>query len=192
MTYVAHDFPANLKCSDGQYITALCGSGGERDCGGNAGAILGCTSYTDLTAVTSNTETVSQGRIADCGTTGVVSGVCISGENNDCDGKGTEAVCAGTVDKAFTSNGTPTWNVDVGLGTTTTPDGTSISQAGNQGDHSMGCPTGWVVTGVCNAGNNPGRDCPSTGAGEYTHLKCGKLRNSQHMITALLSIDDSI
>ena len=105
MTYVAHDFPANLKCSDGQYITALCGSGGERDCGGNAVAILGCTSYTDLTAVISNRETVSQGCIADRGGTGVVSGVRISGENSDCSGKGTEAMRASTVGNAFTSNG---------------------------------------------------------------------------------------
>ena len=208
MTYVSPDFGTKLTCPAGSYITSFCGSGLDTECGKEKAAILGCKSYIGTGAsTTSITTPVSQGRVAVCGKNEIVSGVCISDNNKACSltptGNKVSTVvdCATAVDNAFSTNAASTWEATSQIGgIPLTPNGVAIPppptmpHPGWAPIASMTCPDGWVVTGICNTGGDYGKDCPENlyGRGSQTHLQCGKLRDSQHELTALLSIDESI
>lgn len=127
---------------------------------------------------------------ADCDTSGVLTGICLSGENNDClvdkMWQHTVGQCRPVVDNAFRTDGQPSWN-------NVSYENPAFGVTNVAGTGSVSCNNGYVATAVCN-GAADFDDChkygdvPSSVAqASYTFMKCGKLRHTQDVLVDSLA-----
>lgn len=180
-------------CDANSAIINVCGYGkNQGDCHNRGsstwvGATFDCTAVNPLVF---DGEAMPQDHTVktlttDCGTSGLLSGLCLSGEGNDCGidniGQDTVGYCHPLTTNAFRSDGQPSWdNVSY------ESDSYNITNVAGTG--AVSCKPGYVATAVCN-GAADFDDCHKYGdvpitvtERSYTFMKCGKLRERQDTI----------
>lgn len=126
----------------------------------------------------------------DCGTTGLLTGLCLSGENQDCNidniAQHTVGMCRPVVDNAFRTDGQPSWDNVI-------YNDPRFGVKNVAGTGAVSCKAGYSGTAVCN-GAGDFDDCHKYGdvpgsvaQSSYTFMKCGRLRDPQETIVTSLA-----
>ena len=191
-------YKKQYACDANSAIINVCGYGqNQDDChirGTSTwiGATFDCTAVNPLVfdADAKPQDHASKTLTTDCGTSGLLSGLCLSGENDDCGvdniGQHTVEYCHPLTSNAFRSDGQPSWE-----SVTYESDNYNITNVAGTG--AVSCKPGYVATAVCNGAGNFD-DChtyddvpASVAERSYTFMKCGKLREGQDTLVSAMT-----
>lgn len=186
-------------CGTNSAVVDVCGYGKNADCrlrsdNSSTGSAFQCTSMSPsfFDGNASWQDNRSKTLTTDCGTTGLLTGLCLSGENNDCNiddiWQHTVGECRPVVKNAFRTDGQPSWD-------NVTYENPAFGVTNSAGTGAVSCKDGYVGTAVCNGAknfddcHNYGEVPASVAEMSYTFMKCGKMRDTEDTMINSLSVN---